>query len=89
MEKLTELEHWRQELQAEAHTLMDFFCEDRETMKLDECFQIFRDFCLRFNKAVQVGLGGLSGFCSAFHCWLLAVPHLQDFRNIWPCQQRG
>ncbi|XP_058522730.1 FH2 domain-containing protein 1 [Ochotona princeps] len=53
MEKLTELEHWRQELQAEAHTLMDFFCEDRETMKLDECFQIFRDFCLRFNKAVQ------------------------------------
>ncbi|NXT88175.1 FHDC1 protein, partial [Anhinga rufa] len=29
------------------------FCEDKETMKLDECFQIFRDFCIRFNKAVK------------------------------------
>ncbi|XP_069878319.1 FH2 domain-containing protein 1 [Dipodomys merriami] len=53
MEKLSELEHWRRELQGEAHTLIDFFCEDKETMKLDECFQIFRDFCTRFNKAVK------------------------------------
>ncbi|KAK2505679.1 hypothetical protein MC885_014748 [Smutsia gigantea] len=52
VEKLTELEHWKQELQEEAHTLIDFFCEDKETMKLDECLQIFRDFCIRFNKAV-------------------------------------
>ncbi|EFB26548.1 hypothetical protein PANDA_001729, partial [Ailuropoda melanoleuca] len=53
VEKLTELEHWKQELQDEAHTLIDFFCEDKETMKLDECLQIFRDFCVKFNKAVQ------------------------------------
>ncbi|KAM4834477.1 FH2 domain-containing protein 1 isoform 1-T2 [Thomomys bottae] len=53
MEKLSELENWRRELQEEAHTLIDFFCEDKETMKLDECFQIFRDFCTRFNKAVK------------------------------------
>ncbi|KAF7462544.1 FH2 domain-containing protein 1 [Marmota monax] len=53
LEKLTQLEHWKQELQGEAHTLIDFFCEDKETMKLDECFQIFRDFCTRFNKAVK------------------------------------
>ncbi|XP_077878152.1 FH2 domain-containing protein 1 isoform X2 [Ictidomys tridecemlineatus] len=53
LEKLTELEYWKQELQGEAHTLIDFFCEDKETMKLDECFQIFRDFCTRFNKAVK------------------------------------
>ncbi|XP_008058368.1 FH2 domain-containing protein 1 [Carlito syrichta] len=53
IEKLTELEHWKQELQDEAHTLIDFFCEDKETMKLDECFQIFRDFCTKFNKAVK------------------------------------
>lgn len=53
VEKLAELELWKRELQAEAHTLIDFFCEDKETMKLDECFQIFRDFCTRFNKAVK------------------------------------
>ncbi|XP_044623032.2 FH2 domain-containing protein 1 isoform X2 [Equus asinus] len=53
VEKLTELERWKGELQDEAHTLIDFFCEDKETMKLDECLQIFRDFCIRFNKAVK------------------------------------
>ncbi|XP_075400912.1 FH2 domain-containing protein 1 [Tenrec ecaudatus] len=53
VDKLTELEHWRHELQGEAHTLIDFFCEDKGTMKLDECLQIFRDFCTKFNKAVK------------------------------------
>ncbi|XP_032102281.1 FH2 domain-containing protein 1 [Sapajus apella] len=53
VEKLRELECWKQELQDEAHTLIDFFCEDKKTMKLDECFQIFRDFCTKFNKAVK------------------------------------
>lgn len=53
VEKLTELEHWKRELQDEAHTLIDFFCEDKETMKLDECLQIFRDFCTKFSKAVK------------------------------------
>ncbi|NXC38422.1 FHDC1 protein, partial [Penelope pileata] len=50
---LNELEHQKRELQKEGGALIDFFCEDKETMKLDECFQIFRDFCLRFNKAVK------------------------------------
>uniref|UniRef100_A0A803Y416 FH2 domain containing 1 n=1 Tax=Meleagris gallopavo TaxID=9103 RepID=A0A803Y416_MELGA len=50
---LKELEHQKQELEKEGNALIDFFCEDKETMKLDECFQIFRDFCLRFNKAVK------------------------------------
>jgi hypothetical protein len=54
MEKLAELERWKRQLQREVHTLIDFFCEDKETMKLDECFQIFRNFCTRFNKAVKV-----------------------------------
>lgn len=62
MEKLAELELWKRELQVEAHTLIDFFCEDKETMKLDECFQIFRDFCTRFNKAVKVWLLALACF---------------------------
>ncbi|XP_004638781.1 FH2 domain-containing protein 1 [Octodon degus] len=52
-EKLTELDRCREKLQREAHTLIDFFCEDKETMTLDECFQIFRDFCTKFNKAVK------------------------------------
>ncbi|OXB59161.1 hypothetical protein ASZ78_010760 [Callipepla squamata] len=51
---LKELEHQKRELEKEGNALIDFFCEDKETMKLDECFQIFRDFCLRFNKAVKV-----------------------------------
>lgn len=52
---LKELEHQKRELQKEGNALIDFFCEDKETMKLDECFQIFRDFCIRFNTAVKVG----------------------------------
>lgn len=70
-----ELEHWKQELQEEAHTLIDFFCEDKETMKLDECLQIFRDFCIKFNKAVKVRLmappfSELCGFSfSFFQTW--------------------
>ncbi|NWW06414.1 FHDC1 protein, partial [Oreocharis arfaki] len=50
---LKELEHQKQELLKEGHALIDFFCEDKETMKLDEYFQIFRDFCIRFNTAVK------------------------------------
>ncbi|CAN0129951.1 unnamed protein product [Bubo scandiacus] len=50
---LKELEHQKRELEKDGNALIDFFCEDKETMKLDECFQIFRDFCIRFNKAVK------------------------------------
>ncbi|NXU54392.1 FHDC1 protein, partial [Turnix velox] len=50
---LNELEHQKRELQKQGNALIDFFCEDKETMKLDECFQIFRDFCVRFDKAVK------------------------------------
>ncbi|XP_063277426.1 FH2 domain-containing protein 1-like isoform X2 [Prinia subflava] len=50
---LKDLEHQKRVLQKEGNALIDFFCEDKETMKLDECFQIFRDFCIRFNTAVK------------------------------------
>ncbi|XP_053316451.1 FH2 domain-containing protein 1 [Spea bombifrons] len=53
VKELKELETWRAELQKQGTALIDFFCEDKETMKLDECFQIFRDFCEKFNKAVK------------------------------------
>uniref|UniRef100_A0A6J0SPY8 FH2 domain-containing protein 1 n=1 Tax=Pogona vitticeps TaxID=103695 RepID=A0A6J0SPY8_9SAUR len=53
VKELKDLEHWKRDLLKEAHALIDFLCEDKETMKLEECFQIFRDFCLRFTKAVK------------------------------------
>lgn len=54
IKELKELEQWKRDLLKEANALMDFLCEDKDTVKLEECFQIFRDFCLRFNKAVKV-----------------------------------
>ncbi|KAM4809547.1 FH2 domain-containing protein 1 [Rhinophrynus dorsalis] len=53
VKELKALETRRAELQREGHALIDFFCEDKDTMKLDECFQIFRDFFDKFNKAVK------------------------------------
>nr|XP_030127370.3 FH2 domain-containing protein 1 [Taeniopygia guttata] len=53
VKRLQKLEDQKQELQKEGNALIDFFCEDKETMKLDECFQIFRDFCIRFNTSVK------------------------------------
>ncbi|KFP31307.1 FH2 domain-containing protein 1, partial [Colius striatus] len=50
---LKDLEHQKRELQKEGNALIDFFCEDKETMKLDECFQIFKEFCIKFDKAVK------------------------------------
>ncbi|KAL6484110.1 hypothetical protein MHYP_G00089830 [Metynnis hypsauchen] len=43
----------RAELQREGDNMIDFFCEDKETFKLDECFNIFQHFCSKFRKAVQ------------------------------------
>lgn len=42
------------ELQREGDALIDFFCEDKDIFKLDECFRIFQNFCSKFKKAVQV-----------------------------------
>ncbi|MBN3288517.1 FHDC1 protein, partial [Polyodon spathula] len=50
---LDEKEKQRVEMRMEGNVLIDFFCEDKETMKLDECFRIFQDFCHKFNKAVK------------------------------------
>lgn len=53
---LQELKRRRLELRKEGNVLIDFFCEDKDTFKLDECFRIFQDFCIKFNKAVKVGV---------------------------------
>ncbi|XP_069129886.1 uncharacterized protein [Argopecten irradians] len=56
---LTEAEKDIVELQADMEDmenlrleLADFFCEDRNTFKLDECFKILHTFCERFKKSV-------------------------------------
>lgn len=45
----------RQLLGKEADEFMDFFCEDGETVRLDECFAVLHGFCLKFSHAVKVG----------------------------------
>ncbi|KAG5260837.1 hypothetical protein AALO_G00297150 [Alosa alosa] len=50
---LQDLTRRRLEFRKEGYTLIDFFCEDKDTFKLDECFRIFQDFCLKFKKAVK------------------------------------
>jgi hypothetical protein len=32
--------------------LADFFCEDRDAFKLEECFKLFLGFCQRFRQGV-------------------------------------
>lgn len=53
---LQDLKRRRLDLRKEGNSLIDFFCEDKDTFKLDECFRIFQDFCIKFNKAVKVSL---------------------------------
>ncbi|KAJ4948431.1 hypothetical protein JOQ06_019965 [Pogonophryne albipinna] len=41
------------QLKQEGSDLLDFFCEDRETFRLDDCFNIFNSFCCRFTQAAK------------------------------------
>uniref|UniRef100_A0A3Q1EQ68 FH2 domain containing 1 n=1 Tax=Acanthochromis polyacanthus TaxID=80966 RepID=A0A3Q1EQ68_9TELE len=50
---LCSLRGGRQQLQKEASELLDFFCEDRDTFRMDDCFNIFYTFCCRFTSAVK------------------------------------
>ncbi|XP_041635437.1 FH2 domain-containing protein 1-like isoform X2 [Cheilinus undulatus] len=50
---LCSLRYSRQQLKKEGSELIDFFCEDRETFRLDDCFSIFHTFCSRFTDAVK------------------------------------
>ncbi|XP_047240913.1 FH2 domain-containing protein 1-like isoform X1 [Girardinichthys multiradiatus] len=43
----------QQQLKKEGRELIDFFCEDRDTFRLDDCFSIFQTFCTRFTNAVK------------------------------------
>ncbi|KAF6725697.1 FH2 domain-containing protein 1 [Oryzias melastigma] len=50
---LCSLRAGRQQLKKEGNDLIDFFCEDIDSFKLDDCFSIFHTFCLRFTNAVK------------------------------------
>ncbi|XP_070971282.1 FH2 domain-containing protein 1-like [Oncorhynchus clarkii lewisi] len=50
---LLDLKRCRLDLRKEGKSLIDFFCEDKDTFMLDECFRILQDFCLKFKKAVK------------------------------------
>ncbi|KAM6972345.1 FH2 domain-containing protein 1 [Aplochiton taeniatus] len=50
---LQDLKRRRLDLRKEGNALIDFFCEDKDTFKLDEGFRIFQDFCFKFKKAVK------------------------------------
>lgn len=41
-----------QELERVRIRLAEFFCEDVNTFKLEECFRIFHSFCTKFKQAV-------------------------------------
>ncbi|XP_015248126.1 PREDICTED: FH2 domain-containing protein 1-like [Cyprinodon variegatus] len=43
----------QQQLKKEGRELVDFFCEDRDTFRLDDCFSIFHTFCTKFTNAVK------------------------------------
>uniref|UniRef100_A0A1A8F4V4 FH2 domain containing 1 n=1 Tax=Nothobranchius korthausae TaxID=1143690 RepID=A0A1A8F4V4_9TELE len=53
---LCSLRDGRQQLKRDGSELLDFFCEDRETFRLDDCFSIFHTFCCRFSSAVRENL---------------------------------
>lgn len=61
---LQDLKRRRLDLRKEGNALIDFFCEDKDTFKLDECFRIFQDFCIKFKKAVKVSLTLIHYNCS-------------------------
>lgn len=63
---LQDLKRRRLDLRKEGNALIDFFCEDKDAFKLDEGFRIFQDFCIKFNKAVKVGLNiKMYTFCTS------------------------
>lgn len=53
-ERLKEVDDEVEGMQMSSQALVDFFCEDDSTFKLEEACRVFHSFCLRFQRAVQV-----------------------------------
>lgn len=51
-QEMEQLKRDMEELENVRKTLADFFCEDINTFKIEECFKIFYQFCQKFNQAI-------------------------------------
>ncbi|XP_041114682.1 FH2 domain-containing protein 1-like [Polyodon spathula] len=51
--QLTEVNSSLQALSSVSHSLAEYFCEDPEQFKLEECCSIFHSFCEKFLRATQ------------------------------------
>lgn len=49
---MAQLKRDMEELEGVRRTLAEFFCEDTNTFKLEECYRVFHQFCQKFNQAV-------------------------------------
>ncbi|XP_076638635.1 FH2 domain-containing protein formin 3 isoform X2 [Colletes latitarsis] len=51
-QEMSQLKGDMEELETVRRSLAEFFCEDSNTFKIEECFKIFHQFCQKFNQAV-------------------------------------
>ncbi|XP_011866481.1 PREDICTED: uncharacterized protein LOC105561273 [Vollenhovia emeryi] len=51
-QEMAQLKRDMEELEGVRRSLAEFFCEDTNTFKIEECFKIFHQFCQKFNQAV-------------------------------------
>lgn len=51
---MEEIETDLQELQSVSDSVAEYFCEDPNKFRLDECCSIFHSFCEKFMRAIQV-----------------------------------
>ncbi|XP_048516246.1 uncharacterized protein LOC105690620 [Athalia rosae] len=50
--EMTALKRDMEELEEVRRSLAEFFCEDTNSFKLEECFRVFQQFCQRFKQAI-------------------------------------
>ena len=53
-ERLKEADDELEGMRMSSQALVEFFCEDEVTFKLEEACKVFSSFCQRFQRAVQV-----------------------------------
>lgn len=53
---MAEVEADLKELQVVSDSVAEYFCEDPNKFKLDDCCSVFNEFCKKFKRALQVGI---------------------------------
>lgn len=53
---MAEIEADLKELQTVSDSVAEYFCEDPNTFRLDDCCSVFHEFCKKFMRAMQVGV---------------------------------